>query len=101
MGKREEAVRKVREYLDRMGLNYVYDEEHGAVVVPFRIKGREFLVFVLFSENWVTTVARITGVGELPRGLDRERLFARLLMESFYLNEICLLYTSPSPRDRG
>jgi len=88
LGKVEEAIEKVKGFLDKMGVKYVYDEENKVIIAPYKIHEREFLVFVLFSDNWVTTAARIVNLSELPPNLDKERFFARLLTETFYLSEV-------------
>lgn len=88
MSRIKEAMERVRGYLDKMGIKYIVDEEHNAIIAPYEIRGRDFLVVVLFSESWVLTAAKIVGLNELPPELDREKFFARLLMDTFYLNEI-------------
>ena len=84
----EEALKKVRGFLDSMGVNYVFDEEEGVIVAPFKIKGKVYPILIMVMGEWVLTVARLVNVNELPSNLDREKFYACLLRDTFYLSEI-------------
>ena len=84
----EKALEKVKVFLDSMGVNYVFDEEEGVIVAPFKIKGKVYPILIMVMGEWVLTVARLVNMSELPSNLDREKFYQRLLRDTFYLSEI-------------
>jgi len=85
----EEAVAKVREFLEKMGLRFKYVEEDKVFVVPFQSEdGRRFNVIVAVRGDWVTTAALAAKKDELPPNLDERKLYELLLRLSFEMNEV-------------
>ncbi|HDJ25823.1 MAG TPA: hypothetical protein ENF34_00695 [Candidatus Bathyarchaeota archaeon] len=85
----EEAVAKVREFLEKMGLEFKYVEEDKVFVVPFVSEdGRRFNVVVAVRGDWVTTAAIAAKRDELPRDVDERKLYELLLRLSFEMNEV-------------
>jgi len=85
----EEAVAKVREFLEKMNLHFKYVEKDKVFVVPFEAEdGRRFNVIVAIRGDWVTTAAIAARREELPKDVDEKRLYELLLRLSFELNEV-------------
>ena len=57
----------------------------------------------LFTENWSTKNFILRAIQKVKEGIiavKLERNFTKEEILTLYLNTVCLLYTSPSPRDR-
>ena len=86
--KTENAVNTVKQFLEKMNLKFEYDENAKVFFVPFKIDEREFMVVISIRGKWVTTAALIVRNNDLPPDLNKEEFYARLLKETFYLNEV-------------
>jgi len=85
---REEVFEKIKTYLDKMGVKFIHNKEDDVIVTPFKIGDKLYAVIIAVMGDWVLTVARVAGVDEIPPDASREELFARLLKDTFYLNEV-------------
>ncbi len=85
MGK-EEVKEKVRSFLEQMGIRVIiWDEEADRFVLPYDILGRDITVYVAFMEDyaWVVTVADVYDLSKLPKTVDKEEFFKKLLSDNF------------------
>jgi len=87
-GLAREAVNKVKEILDKMGLKYEYVEKEDLFIVPFKSDVKEFNVLVAVRGDWVTTLAMAAKKEELPKDLDEKELYKLLLRLSLELSEV-------------
>ena len=86
----EEAIARVRDFLEKMDLKFKYIKDKKTFVVPFfsRKTRKEFNVIVTIRENWVTTAALAATKDQLPRDLDEREFYRLLLQLTFELNEV-------------
>ena len=73
-------------YLSKMDLYPQIAEDR--LIIPFNFSEQEFLVNILYSDNWVETGALIARANELPEDIDKEKLYAKLLMDNLYIKEV-------------
>lgn len=73
-------------YLSKMDLYPQISEDR--LIIPFNFCEQEFLVNILYSDNWVETGALIVRANELPENIDKEKLYAKLLMDNLYIKEV-------------
>ncbi len=92
-----DTVSIVRDYLSKMGLKYVYDDEEKAFITRFHIdtsKGVvDAFIIVKVTDNWVIIFSPLMSKKSIPRDVDRLKLYMRLLRDTFYLNEIVYCIT--------
>jgi len=84
----EKVVNTLNEFLKKMELKFKYDKKARAFFVPFRIDDRDFMILITIRGKWITTASLIVRNSDLPPDLNREEFYARLLKETFYLNEV-------------
>jgi hypothetical protein len=46
------------------------------------------LINVLYLNNWIDTGALIVSKDDIPNDIDREKLYAKLLMDNLYIKEV-------------
>jgi len=83
---KEEVKEKVRSFLEQMGIRVIiWDEEADRFVLPYDILGRDITVYVAFMEDyaWVVTVADVYDLSKLPKTVDKEEFFKKLLSDNF------------------
>jgi hypothetical protein len=81
-----EPKQLVKEYLHRMGYEPI--EKEGRYLIPFDIENEKYNVLVFFHEEWVETGTLLVESKELPEALNKEGLYARLLMDTLYAREV-------------
>jgi len=84
----ENTVNTIREFLTRMKLNFSYDAERKSFILPYTISDKRFSVYINVGDPWITVVALLAKVQDLPPSVNKEALYARLLQDTFYLNEV-------------
>lgn len=84
----ENAVNTIRDFLTKMELNFSYDEEKKSFILPYTISDKRFSVYVNVGDPWITIVALLARAQDLPSNVNKEALYARLLQDTFYLNEV-------------
>ncbi|RLE77500.1 MAG: hypothetical protein DRJ52_11245 [Thermoprotei archaeon] len=88
----DEIREKIKSFLDKMQLKYKYDEDEKVFILPFRIQvSGGFVVatvFVKYTDEWVLIVSPLIAQRNIPSEVDRRRLYERLLMDTYYLNEV-------------
>ena len=89
----EEAVAKVKEFLDRMNLKYTYDETTKTFRLYFTIRVGESqyvraVIYVRVGDDWVLIVSPLINQKNIPVTVDRLKLYERLLLDTYYLNEV-------------
>ena len=77
---------KLIQFLNKNG--FMPNIEEDRLIVPFNYGGQEFHINILYSDNWVESGALIVSAENLPSDIDRERLYARLLMDNLYIKEV-------------
>lgn len=82
------VLERVGSFLKEMNVEYLYDESEDVIVVPFRVGSRVYAVIVAVMGDWLLTVSRVAGLEDLPESASREGFLARLLRDTFYLNEV-------------
>lgn len=84
----EEVVNTIRDYLTKMELNFSYEENEKRFTLAYDFSGREFIVNVFVSDSWVCVGTLLAKAEDLPANLNKEVFYARLLQDTFYLNEV-------------
>lgn len=84
----EEAVNTIRDYLTKIELNFSYEEKEKKFTLTYDFLGREVIVNIFISDNWVCVGTLLTKAEDLPANLNKEVFYARLLQDTFYLNEV-------------
>ncbi|RLE98440.1 MAG: hypothetical protein DRJ63_07750 [Thermoprotei archaeon] len=87
-----EIGEKIKSFLGKMQLKYKYNEDENVFILPFRIQVSEGFVvatvFVRYTDEWVLIVSPLIAQHSIPSEVDRKRLYERLLMDTYYLNEV-------------
>lgn len=78
----------VREFLDKMGVNYYFDEEEQQYILPYILDEHEIMVVVRILNDWILAYAPLLRGKNIPSDILRTEFFARLLRETLYLHEI-------------
>jgi len=84
----EEKVSIIREFLSKLGLKFSYEEELRVFSLPYEIKGKDFIIQIFIGEKWVVMGTLLVKREELPPNIDLKEFYARLLQDTFYLNEV-------------
>ena len=89
----QDAVAKVREFLDRMKLKYTFDEATKTFSLYFNIRISEnkyarAVIYVKIGREWVLIVSPLINQKKIPVSVDRLKLYERLLLDTYYLNEV-------------
>jgi len=84
---------KIKHFLNQMNLKYEYNESERVFVLPFRIglSGGGYAVatvFVRYDEKWTLIVSPLLPRSAIPSDIDKAKLYERLLMDTYYLNEV-------------
>jgi len=87
-----DLLNRVRDILDKMKLNYAFREDIQTFIIPFGFETSRGKVraniLVKASGNWVFTIAPLLNIKHIPRDSDKLKLYERLLMDTYYLNEV-------------
>jgi len=86
LAEKERIKEAVHSFLRRMGIEVIYwDPETDKFVLPYDIEGKKVMVYVMFLEDyeWVVTLADLYDLNELPRHVDKEEFYKKLLSDNF------------------
>ena len=88
-----EVAEKIKSFLDKMNLKYEYNEKENVFILPFKISilGEGYAiatVFIRYNEDWVLIVSPLLPQSAIPSDVDKAKLYERLLMDTYYLNEV-------------
>jgi len=88
-----EVAEKIKSFLDKMNLKYEYNEKENVFILPFKISisGGGYAVatvFIRYNEDWVLIVSPLLPQSAVPSDVDKAKLYERLLMDTYYLNEV-------------
>ena len=81
-------MRTVREFLSRMELKFSYEEEGKVFSLTYEIGGKDFIIQVFVGEKWIVIGSLLVNQEELPSNMNLQEFYARLLQDTFYLNEV-------------
>jgi len=74
------------QYMNQKGLETYIEEDR--LIISFTYGNQEFLINVLYLNNWIDTGALIVSADDIPKDIDREKLYAKLLMDNLYIKEV-------------
>ena len=76
--------KQVGDWLQKMGLTFLYNEAKRAFVLPYEIEGNKFLVtVVVFPDKWIKILALIVEKDKLSKDM-----YLALLQENWNLFEV-------------
>jgi hypothetical protein len=82
----ENIYDKIKLYMDKMNLRPTW--KNNRFLVQYNLENEAFIVNVFFDDKWVETGSLLVKGDSIPKDIDKEKLYARLLMDNFYAKEV-------------
>jgi hypothetical protein len=82
-----QALEKVRSWLDELELKYFTSETGKEIMLPYKIEERTFNIRIVISNQWIQVFCQIMAANEVPKKL-AQTIHFNLLLGNYILNEV-------------